>query len=311
MLQIAEKFFSVQGEGATVGTPAYFIRLQGCNLMCGGQNASLVKEGKATWWCDTEMVWRNGIPTSNEDLNQAIDKACGIQNILDGRVHLVWTGGEPALPRSRKSITEFMDYFTDKHGSIDMYNEIETNGTVYVDDDRFYGQGSVPSLTIEELLAKWSDVIGPMSVTSSSLSCDLRIPKVLQSHVRKDFPVITESYAWTRTRIIDQINCSPKLVNSGMSKRIRIIPKAIEQICKHENYWFKFVISSEEDMKEIENDFVKPFSINPARVILMPACDNSKDLPEATRFMFEMAKKYKYRAVTRQHILAWGKTIGV
>ena len=260
-LQVAEKFFSVQGEGATVGTPAYFIRLQGCNLMCGGSNASLVKEGKATWHCDTEAIWKKGITTSNEELEKAIDEACGIDNVVDGRVHLVWTGGEPALPRSRTSIIEFIDYFTNKYSDNMMYNEIETNGTVYVDvdDDKFYGTGF-----------------------NAGSIC-----------------------------VIDQINCSPKLSNSGMHKRNRINSKAISQICNHNNYWFKFVISKEDDLKEIETDFIIPFDIDPTRVILMPACNNAKDLPEATRFLYEMAKKYKYRAVTRQHIIAYDKQTGV
>ena len=46
-LRISESFYSIQGEGATSGYPAYFIRLQGCNLMCGGRDGKLVGEGKA------------------------------------------------------------------------------------------------------------------------------------------------------------------------------------------------------------------------------------------------------------------------
>ncbi|MBC5821152.1 MAG: 7-carboxy-7-deazaguanine synthase QueE [Candidatus Eremiobacteraeota bacterium] len=34
MLALAEIFYSVQGEGAWVGTPAVFVRLAGCNLNC-------------------------------------------------------------------------------------------------------------------------------------------------------------------------------------------------------------------------------------------------------------------------------------
>ena len=44
--RIAETFFSIQGEGATAGAPAVFIRLQGCSVGCA--------------WCDTKYSWDAG-----------------------------------------------------------------------------------------------------------------------------------------------------------------------------------------------------------------------------------------------------------
>jgi organic radical activating enzyme len=41
--RIAETFYSIQGEGATVGCPAVFVRLQGCSVGC--------------LWCDTKYSW--------------------------------------------------------------------------------------------------------------------------------------------------------------------------------------------------------------------------------------------------------------
>jgi len=34
MLQLAEIFYSIQGEGTYSGTPAVFVRFAGCNLAC-------------------------------------------------------------------------------------------------------------------------------------------------------------------------------------------------------------------------------------------------------------------------------------
>jgi organic radical activating enzyme len=41
--RIAETFYSIQGEGATSGLPAVFVRLQGCSVGCR--------------WCDTKYSW--------------------------------------------------------------------------------------------------------------------------------------------------------------------------------------------------------------------------------------------------------------
>ena len=41
--RVAETFYSIQGEGATAGQPAIFVRLQGCSVGCG--------------WCDTKYSW--------------------------------------------------------------------------------------------------------------------------------------------------------------------------------------------------------------------------------------------------------------
>ena len=263
MLKISESFMSIQGEGASVGVPAFFIRLQNCNLMCGGHNARLVKENKATWWCDSEIIWRQGIETTNEELEQNIINLGIFEKILDGTIHLVWTGGEPTLPKNQKSIIDFLDYINIKYPNNLIYNEIETNGTIVV-LDKFYDANN------------------------------FRI-----------------NGQYIKTGYIDQINCSPKLANSGMPENMRVVPDAIKQINAIENSYFKFVISKEEDIKEIQETYINPFIIKSSKVILMPGVDNRETLAERTAFLFEMVKKYYYRGVTRQHILAWNKTCGV
>lgn len=42
-LRVAELFHSLQGEGPSTGTPAHFLRLQGCDVGCQ--------------WCDTKYTW--------------------------------------------------------------------------------------------------------------------------------------------------------------------------------------------------------------------------------------------------------------
>ena len=110
---------------------------------------------------------------------------------------------------------------------------------------------------------------------------------------------------------LDQVNCSPKLANSGMTEKQRIVPEAISRIMEHKNYQFKFVISTEEDVKEIFRDFVEPFNIPLKNIVCMPGLDDASDFEERTRFVMEMAKKYRFRGLTRLHIAAWNKTLNV
>ncbi|MDD4109971.1 MAG: 7-carboxy-7-deazaguanine synthase QueE [Clostridia bacterium] len=249
-LNVVESFYSIQGEGASVGVPAYFIRLHGCNLMCGGHNACLMKEGKATWWCDSEIIWRKSYNLSFDDLDQSF-KDCGKHiDILSGKVHLVWTGGEPTMKEHQLAIEDFLHYMDGVYQGHRIFNEIETNGSITV-DSYFYKEN------------------------------------------------------------IQQINCSPKLKNSGLPESIRINPAAIKQILDHPNSYFKFVISTEDDIYEIQETYINPFGIPDDKIIIMPGVDNRNDLPERTRFLFEMTKKYGYRGITRQHILAWDKVTGV
>ena len=249
-MKISESFYSVQGEGPTTGVPSYFIRLQGCNLICGGHNASLQKAGKASWYCDTENVWRNGVEASNEELLFRIEKTGQLENVLNGTTHLIWTGGEPTLPRNQQAIEGFLDFVDKRYEGNNIWNELETNGTIDASIN-FYGG------------------------------------------------------------YMQQINCSPKLQNSGMPVNSRVNPDALKNIVNHNRGYFKFVVSNEDDVHEARTAYINPFDIPLTRVYLMPGVDTLKDLSERTRFVYEMAKKYNYRATTRGQVLAWDKTTGV
>jgi organic radical activating enzyme len=273
-LMISSDFYSVQGEGRSTGVPSYFIRLGLCNLTCGFSRAfgnqllkdksledgeifkgDLELEGKATWTCDStsQWLWRG----EDKDFDYLINqwKEQGIyQDILNGVIHLIWTGGEPTIKGHQTAINNFMNYWANKEPHFlsvinNVYNEIETNGTIVIEEDLF----------------KW----------------------------------------------LDQINCSPKLANSGMTEKQRIKPEAIKRIMEHDNYQFKFVISTEDDVLELFRDFVEPFNIPLKNVICMPGLDDQADFHERTQFCLEMAKKYKFIGMTRLHISAWDKTLNV
>lgn len=76
MVKVSEHFYTIQGEGPTVGTPSYLIRLVGCNLICP--------------MCDSKFSWRGYDGENLEEVVENLD----IPNQCD---NIIITGGEPSL----------------------------------------------------------------------------------------------------------------------------------------------------------------------------------------------------------------------
>lgn len=123
-LAVAEMFYSIQGEGRTLGVPAIFLRLAGCNLMCGGAGTQKDKQlhDGATWRCDTIEVWLKGRKEAFQDI---VERMPGFEH-LSSIAHLVITGGEPLLQMEEiENFIKFVD-----NGFFRPFIEIETNGTI-------------------------------------------------------------------------------------------------------------------------------------------------------------------------------------
>jgi len=76
ILQVAETFYSIQGESSHAGYPCFFIRLAGCNLRCA--------------WCDSSYSYEE--PATQMTVNRLLDQATAYPNAL-----VEITGGEPLL----------------------------------------------------------------------------------------------------------------------------------------------------------------------------------------------------------------------
>ncbi len=99
--QEPEIFYSLQGEGIRMGTPAVFLRLAGCNLACR--------------WCDTKHSWGKGMEISVEKLST---------HLLElGCRNLVITGGEPLM--QQEELTRLLALLP-----ADIFVEVESNGTL-------------------------------------------------------------------------------------------------------------------------------------------------------------------------------------
>jgi len=75
-LRVSELFHSLQGEGPSAGTPAHFLRLQGCDVGCV--------------WCDTKYSW-----ASEGGRELGVADAFAELRALGAAPLLVVTGGEP------------------------------------------------------------------------------------------------------------------------------------------------------------------------------------------------------------------------
>lgn len=123
-LAISEVFYSIQGEGKTVGIPSVFVRLGGCNLMCGGMGTQFDGElhNEAEWRCDSVEVW---MKAQSKDFNEILPEDC--VEAIKNNAHVILTGGEPMM--QQKGLEEFIRYVKDNINP-DPFFEVETNGTI-------------------------------------------------------------------------------------------------------------------------------------------------------------------------------------
>jgi len=230
-LPVSEVFYSIQGEGQTMGVPSVFLRLGGCNILCQSKH----------WVCDTIEVWRKSKSTVFEEvLSEEF-----IEKLRDGS-HLVITGGEPLIHQT--NIVIFIQWFGKEYNFTPII-EVETNGTILPD-------------------------IGML-------------------------------------KIVDFWNCSPKLSNSGEQnlKSIRVNGLVLNELdSMGPRTIFKFVVSNQDDIDEIFNDFSM---INKNKIVLMPAGSSQEELNETRLFVAEKARDLCVRYSDRLHVVIWNLKTGV
>lgn len=103
-IKVSEIFYSLQGEGARVGTPTIFIRLTGCKAKFACASMGIK--------CDTEFE------SGKEMTLDEIHEWC-LKNANQCK-EITWTGGEPTDQLTDEIIAYFNKY--------DFYQAIETSG---------------------------------------------------------------------------------------------------------------------------------------------------------------------------------------
>lgn len=105
MLDVAEMFVSINGEGTHSGQLAFFVRFCGCNLCCS--------------YCDT--MWAN---QPNTPRRQMTAEEIYSEILSSGILNVTLTGGEPL---NREKISELLELLARNER---LYVEIETNGSI-------------------------------------------------------------------------------------------------------------------------------------------------------------------------------------
>lgn len=220
-------FYTIQGEGKSMGEPIVFIRLHVCNLCCVWCDAYY------TWNPKSKEFWTESSLIEPKDLIKRIEE---LWEPNDKPIRVCFTGGEPLL--QQETITELLK-INILDGKKWVY-EIETNGTIFPND-------------------------------------------------------LISSYF--------QFNCSPKLKNSKNYDTARIKPEVLKHL-NELNTQFKFVVMTNEDVEEVEKDFLP--HIDKDRVILMPQGVTSKEVQHNAQNVVEIAKSKGYRLMDRLHVDIWG-----
>jgi len=122
MIVINDIFYSIQGEGYYIGTPAIFVRTQGCNLRCG--------------FCDTKEAQEREIKNSLSQwyTSDLARKLVGM--IIEHKCnYIVFTGGEPLLLRENLGdliylIDEEIKSQIGIYKANQLHYGIETNGSL-------------------------------------------------------------------------------------------------------------------------------------------------------------------------------------
>lgn len=225
-------FFTLQGEGVSLGRPAVFLRLHMCNLECNFNHGNI---------CDAWYTWKKDTKEyqTESEVMSYFDIANKIKEFPTKL--LVITGGEPLI--QQKNILKLLNWLP----SFEI--EIETNGTI------------------------------------------IPLPDFNETFLQICF------------------NCSPKLSNSGNSLRKSIKKDAITSIRDMRKSYFKFVVSCEEDIDEIDN-FVKDFVISNHQIIIMPEGVHSQILSNRMVWISEEIKKRGWRMTPRLQVFVWGNTRG-
>ena len=108
---------------------------------------------------------------------------------------------------------------------------------------------------------------------------------------------------------VDQWNVSPKLANSGNRLQMCEISECYNFFSGQTNSFFKFVVSDNKDLEEIES-LVKKYNLDRKRVLLMPQAANRNEYFIRKDIVHDFSKRLGFGYSGRMHIELWDNQRG-
>ncbi|HEX4815948.1 MAG TPA: 7-carboxy-7-deazaguanine synthase QueE, partial [Nonomuraea sp.] len=104
-----------------------------------------------------------------------------------------------------------------------------------------------------------------------------------------------------------RFNVSPKLANSGIEERKRIVPAALRAFVSSGRAVFKFVTRAVPELDEI-GALTDRYGLAP--VYVMPEATTAESLIETTRVLADAVAARRWCLTTRLHVLAFAQARG-
>jgi organic radical activating enzyme len=110
--------------------------------------------------------------------------------------------------------------------------------------------------------------------------------------------------------LVNQYNVSPKLENSGNTAEQRLKVDALRFFSQSKKAWFKFVITEENDLDELEM-IIQEHELPRYRILLMPEGREPSSLVKRRLWLAEVCRERNFRYSDRLHVHLWGAKRGV
>ena len=108
---------------------------------------------------------------------------------------------------------------------------------------------------------------------------------------------------------VDQYNVSPKLAHSGNAADLALIPERLDAYAADSRAFFKFVVSSPEDVAEVL-DLQRRYRFRPGHVFLMAEGTDSAMQRARQAWLAQLCLEHGFRISDRLHIHLYGDKRG-